>query len=201
VVLVEKTLKRFLRQQGREEIDISKRDRRTRQDYEQYRRYFQEFDAVLINYYEEDSLIEHFKAILKNEKLKDPTTFKDIFVLMSFSPEMKDTYEEMKVAVQLFNKGVNIHRIDDHRGMYTISNQILHRIDQAEVIICDLTEEKPNVYYELGYATANNKFIILTAKQGTKLHFDIAGYRVVFYISMTDLKLKLIDELKNYYKD
>ncbi len=193
-------LEKVLRSQGREEIDISKRDQRTRKDYEQYRMYFKEFDGVLINYYEEDSLIEHFRAILKNEQLKDPTKHKDIFVLMSFSPEMQDTYEEMKVAVELYDKSINIHRIDEHRGgTYTISNQILQRIDQAEYIICDLTEEKPNVYYELGYATANKKTVLLTAKKGTHLHFDIAGYRVVFYTSMIDLKNQLREELKNYY--
>lgn len=194
-------LEKVLRVQGREEIDISKRDQRTRRDYEQFRTYFTEFDGVLINYYEEEPLIEHFRAIIKNEKLKDPTMYKDVFVLMSFSTEMKETYEEMKMAVELFDKSITIHRIDDHRGMYTISNQILKRIDQAEVIVCDLTEEKPNVYYELGYATANNKFIILTAKEGTKLHFDIAGYRVVFYKTMWDLKQKLKDELNNYYNN
>jgi len=192
-------LEKILKKQGRHEIDISTRDQRTRRDYEQYRMYFKEFDGVLINYYEAEPLIEHFRAILKNEQKKDPTIHKDVFVLMSFSTEMKETYEEMKLAVELFDKSIKMHRIDDHRGMYTISNQILSRIDKAEVIVCDLTEEKPNVYYELGYATAHNKFVILTAKEGTKLHFDVAGYRVVFYRSMFDLKQKLRDELSTYY--
>lgn len=196
-----KDLEKILRKQGREEIDIIKRDFRTRKDYEQYRTYFKEFDAVLINYYEADSLIEHFKAIIKNEEKKDPTRHKDIFVLMSFSENMKDTYEEMKIAAQLFDKKINIHRIDDHAGMYKISNEILKKIEEAEVIICDLSEERPNVYYELGYATAKGKFILLMAKNGTVIHFDIAGYKVVYYESITVLKKKLISELRSYYRN
>lgn len=189
-----------LRRQGRDEIDIETRDARSRKDYEQYRDYFKQFDYVLINYFEGDPLIEHFKKILSYEKYRDPTKHKDVFVLMSFSPDMTDIYEEIKIAATLHDTKINVHRIDDEPGAFTISDEILKKIRQAELVICDLTQERPNVYYELGYATAESKPLILTAKTGTKLHFDIQNYRVIFYDSTTDLRNKLKREFEHFYK-
>jgi guanylate kinase len=199
-------LEEVLRKQGRDDIDISKRDRRTRHDYEKYRIYCSEFDGVLINYFEEEPLISHFKTLLKNEELKDPTIHKDIFVLMSFNDDMANTYEEMTFAIDQLNnelnfkEKLNIHRVDDQRGgTYLISDTILKQINQAEVILCDLTQEKQNVYFELGYAIAKKKTIIITAQKDTKIQFDVAGYKINFYNNITELKKKLLLNLKCLY--
>ena len=55
----------------------------------------------------------------------------------------------------------------------------------------DLTVERPTVYYELGYAhgVGNRAIeILLIAKTGTHLHFDIAHLAVMYYDSATASK-------------
>ena len=189
-----------LKKQGRDEIDIKTRDERSKKDHSQYVRYPELFDYTLVNYFESDSLIEHFKSILRIEKEKYTIIRKFAFVIMSFGQEMKDTYEEMKFAVEAYGNNLKVERIDDEFGDYKITETILKKIQQAEFIICDLTEEKPNVYFELGYARGIKKTVILTAKYGSKIHFDVRGYRVVFYSSLTELKQKLKTEFNYFYK-
>jgi len=71
-------------------------------------------------------------------------------------------------------------------------------IEKAEFIIFDLTFERPNVYYELGYAHGVGNApsnILLLAKEGTQLHFDIAQLRVRFYKSTENLRQIVKDNL------
>lgn len=194
-------LANILREQGRDEIDITTRDRRSKKDHSQYVRYPELFDYTLINYFEADTLIEHFKYILRIEKDKYIIIPKFIFVIMSFNESLKDIYEEMKFAAKVYDDDINVERIDDNYGDYKITDKILKKIQEAEFLICDLTHERPNVYFELGYARGINKTVILTAKRGTEIHFDVKDYKVIFYSSGTDLKKELINEFNHFYKN
>lgn len=67
---------------------------------------------------------------------------------------------------------------------------VVEMIEKAEFIICDLSEQRPNVYYELGYAHGvgnESGRILLVATAKTCLHFDIAPLRVHFYTDSKDL--------------
>ena len=66
-------------------------------------------------------------------------------------------------------------------------------------VIADVTETSPNVFYEIGFAEGLGRPIIATAKEGTKLPFDIVDTPVTFWNSLDDLKTKLqplINEVK-----
>jgi guanylate kinase len=192
-------LARVLKQQGRSEIDIRTRDERSRKDHAEYVRYPELFDYTLVNYFEPDSLIDHFKHILRIERARPSVVRGHIFVIMSFSKELRDVYEEMKFAVEAQGGDLKIQRIDDKFGDYKITEEVLKEIQEAELLICDLTDERPNVYFELGYARGITKTVILTAKQGTNIHFDVRHYKVVFYSSPTELKTKLQRELTHFF--
>jgi len=58
--------------------------------------------------------------------------------------------------------------------------ELLQKLSQCAFCIVDLTEEKANVYYELGYAEAAKRPVIVTAKKGTSLPFDVKDIPVVF---------------------
>ena len=61
-------------------------------------------------------------------------------------------------------------------------------------LVFDLSGERQNVYYELGYAHGvgnEAKEILLIAEEGTTLHYDIAGLRVHFYKSLEGLQTTL----------
>ena len=55
-------------------------------------------------------------------------------------------------------------------------------------MICDISKERPNVYYELGYTHGIGKEVILTAKHGITMPFDIKDYNTIFYRNMTELE-------------
>jgi hypothetical protein len=121
-----------------------------------------------------------------------------VFVIMPFhGKESNEVFDAVKKAcTRIYLKA---KRVDDTVGSGLIIQEIFDLIDDAEFIVCDLTNERPNVYYELGYAHGSgneNERILLIAKQGTKLHFDIAPLRVEFYKSTEDLQNIVIDKLR-----
>ena len=116
---------------------------------------------------------------------------------MSFRPELDETYEALQAAGQLAGGGgITVRRIDSLRGDYLISGAILSSIKQSSLIVCDLTFDRPNVYYELGYARGLGKTVIHCAQEGTDVHFDIKDFKTIFYKSPTKLQRKMTKEFQ-----
>lgn len=113
-----------------------------------------------------------------------------VFLVMPFQGEgMDDVYS----AIQDECRKLRLHtrRADEFSGAGMIINEITNLIERAEFLVCDLTFERPNVYYELGYAhgVGNEALdMLLIAQEGTKLHFDIAPLRVQYYSSTEHLR-------------
>lgn len=63
----------------------------------------------------------------------------------------------------------------------TITDSIIKYIETSDLVIADISEANPNVYYELGYRTALKKPIIQIAANGTKIPFDISIKRTFFF--------------------
>jgi len=108
-----------------------------------------------------------------------------VFVIMPFrGQEMAEVYSAIKDECRKLK--LRAMRVDENVGSGLILREITDMIERAEFIICDLTCERPNVYYELGYAHGvgnEARDILLIAKEGTTLHFDVAPLRVQYYRS------------------
>jgi hypothetical protein len=92
--------------------------------------------------------------------------------------------------------GVRAHRADEVEHSGSITSLILDHIKRHRFLISDLTHERPNVYYEIGFAHGMEKEVVLTAHTGTALHFDIASYNVIFYASVTELEDRVARRLR-----
>jgi hypothetical protein len=121
-----------------------------------------------------------------------------VFVIMPFQgQDMADAYTAMKDECKKLR--LRCVRVDENVGSSIILGEITTLIERCEFIICDLTHERPNVYYELGYAhgVGNEALdILLVAREGTNLHFDIAPLRVQYYNSTEKLRLIVSQSLK-----
>ncbi len=89
--------------------------------------------------------------------------------------------------------GIHAERVDEPASNERITDRILESIRRAEFVIADLTDSRPNVFYEAGYAQGLRKTPIYIARNGTKLEFDLKDYPVIFFGGIKQLK----DELEN----
>jgi hypothetical protein len=74
--------------------------------------------------------------------------------------------------------------------------RLKERISSAALVVADLTDAKPNVFLEVGFAWGRDVPTVLLCKDGTPLEFDVQGQRCLFYKSIRDLERQLTDELK-----
>lgn len=102
------------------------------------------------------------------------------FVVMQFA-EPYDTFYREVIQNQAKEAGFDVVRIDEKAGPGVIFQDIQREIEQAEIVIAEITPANPNVFYELGYAHALGKPTILLAQRDSELPFDFRSFRVVFY--------------------
>jgi len=77
--------------------------------------------------------------------------------------------------------GYRTSRSDNISQPGRITSQIIERLLEDELVIADLTEKNPNVFYELAVRHAVGKPVILMGAIGDTIPFDLAAQRVIFY--------------------
>ncbi len=108
------------------------------------------------------------------------TTSRLCFVMMPFDKKFDEVYRNFIEPVVKEN-GLSVLRADEMAGPGFIMEQIRSAIQQSRLCIADLTGNNPNVLYEIGYAQAVEKPLILVAQEASKLPFDVAEQRVILY--------------------
>lgn len=72
-------------------------------------------------------------------------------------------------------------RADEESSPDSITTQVIGRIVEADLIVADLTDHNPNVFYELAVAHGYEKPVIHLMEHGQKVPFDVVDQRVIFY--------------------
>jgi nucleoside 2-deoxyribosyltransferase len=113
------------------------------------------------------------------------------FVVMKLGDRLLDATYELVIRPVLQEFNISAMRIDQVEDSGVITDQILQHIERSALVLADLTGERPNCYFEVGYAHALGKEMILTIRKGEKIHFDMAGRRFIEWESDVDLRDKL----------
>ncbi len=117
------------------------------------------------------------------------------FVLMPFDEKFNDIY---KYGIkETANKiGIKAERVDEQMYSEGMLTRIYSQIDQAHLIITDMTGRNPNVFYEVGYAHAKNKICLHLTQESIDIPFDLQHQRHIIYKgSIEILKEKLLENL------
>ncbi len=152
-------------------------------------------DVTSQMYQEATLLIETggYKELQKRllETIGDKYAF---FICPFGNAEVDHNYEfVIKPTVQQYQ--FTIQRADEISHTREITEIILSSIARSKFVIADLTDVRPNCYYEVGYAHALRKPFIILAKANTQRHFDISTYKWNYWNSYVDLKPTLEREI------
>lgn len=75
----------------------------------------------------------------------------------------------------------DVVRADEETDPSSITNKVIERIVNSDLIVADLTDHNPNVFYELAVAHGYRKPVVTIMTEGQKIPFDIVDLRTVFY--------------------
>lgn len=102
------------------------------------------------------------------------------FVLMPFDKKFQPVYDDhIKPTVE--GARLRCERADDIHGASVITWDIWERINRARFLIAELTDQNPNVFYELGLAHALSKDVILITQSMDFVPFDLKTIRCIVY--------------------
>jgi hypothetical protein len=114
------------------------------------------------------------------------------FVIMSFSDDKRlADYYRFGIRAAVKEAGYSCVRVDEIEHNRKITALILQQIESSRFIVADLTQARPNCYYELGWAHRAGKEVIPTIHSDTPIHFDLKDYNFIVYESAAELHDRL----------
>lgn len=103
-----------------------------------------------------------------------------VFVLMPFDSKFDDVYKVgIKPAVR--EAGGYCERLDEQIFESTMLERIYNQISKADLIVADMTGRNPNVFYEVGYAHALGKKVVLLTRVADDIPFDLKHFPHIVY--------------------
>jgi hypothetical protein len=105
------------------------------------------------------------------------------FMVMPFSNDsVKSAYNHVVKPI-CEQKSISIRKADEIFSTKPVYDDIVREIQKADIIVVDITDNNPNVFYELGMAHTlkQQQTIILTNDKFDETPFDIAHFRIIQY--------------------
>jgi hypothetical protein len=123
----------------------------------------------------------------------DSLNIKDCFIICPLGDEHSETRKKSNTFLKfVFNPvletyGYKAIRADQIPKVGLITTQIINLIIESPLIIADLTDLNPNVFYELAIRHTTRKPYIQVITKGQKIPFDVSGIRTI-EIDIKDLE-------------
>jgi nucleoside 2-deoxyribosyltransferase len=125
---------------------------------------------------------------------------------MPFDPCFDDVYSMIKLSAEsaFADQEIKCFRLDEAKPAGRITDRLLKELESSSICVAELTGNKPNVMWEVGYAMALSKPLLIITQE-TSLPFDIKDMQSLQYdrnhLSSTlgkALKQSLIDTVAHH---
>jgi hypothetical protein len=104
------------------------------------------------------------------------------FVIQPFDQAKYDELYRDTFAPAITDAGLKPYRVDNDPSATILIDKIHSEIRAAAVCFAEITEDNPNVWYELGFAISANKPVVMVcAEERTKFPFDVGHRRIIRY--------------------
>lgn len=139
----------------------------------------------------------------------------ELFIIMAFRPETQ-ALEEQVLEPAAHAVGLDPVVINDEEPEDAISEAILSAIRRATLVLCDLSFERPNCYFEAGFAKGAFRRVLYTCRKDHdvrneppskyKVHFDVDQFKITWWdpqnfdsakIELGKRLRRLLEELAN----
>jgi hypothetical protein len=106
-----------------------------------------------------------------------------VFVVMPFDPKLRDIYDlGIKPAAEM--AGAYAERVDEQHYTGAILERVLNQINSAAAIVADMSGKNANVLYEVGYAHALGKSVVMITQDNfNDLPFDVNQFHHIRYMA------------------
>ena len=165
--------------------------------YARDNRIISKFVVDIDGYVEKGGPENYITAVMaKITELSKKKALKKCFVIMPFSASKACTQKEwdevfnklIKPAVEKAGFGYECERSSAQTG--NIIEDILDALNRADLVVADLTDRNPNVFYELGVRHALRNSTILIAQNLADIPFDLLPYATQTYNWKIDVERK-----------
>jgi hypothetical protein len=140
-------------------------------------------------------------------KQQIPMVKKICFVISPIGEEESETRKRSDQVLKhiitgpVHELGYEVIRADKISEPGIITSQIIQYIVDADLVVADLTERNPNVFYELAIRHAIRKPLVQLIRKGEAIPFDVAATRIIpFDIHNLDSVAAAKDELVSQVK-
>ncbi|AQH03713.1 hypothetical protein A9R05_32425 (plasmid) [Burkholderia sp. KK1] len=110
---------------------------------------------------------------------------KHVFVVMPFSPtktssgeQWTETYEHI-FQPAVVSAGYTCSRAEVSTG--SLISSIIDDLRTSRIVVADITDQNPNVFYELGVRHALSKRTIIVSQRAEDIPSDLRGYWAIVY--------------------
>lgn len=121
------------------------------------------------------------------------------FVLQPFDKGKFDKRYKEIIEPTINECGLFSYRVDEDCASIIPIESIHMKIKESSICIAEITTDNPNVWYELGYALALKKSVVMlcSEERTTQFPFDVRHRNILLYKTQT---LSDFEELKNNLK-
>jgi hypothetical protein len=117
---------------------------------------------------------------------------------MPFDEAFEDVYKlGIKPACQA--AGAYCERVDEQIFDERILDRIYNQIAKADLVVADMTDRNPNVFYEVGYAHALGKLTILLTKNADDIPFDLKHFPHIVYGTKISVLKEELEKRVRYF--